>query len=314
MIKRGFLFPVIVLGLLSAGLMFWLTQQTGGLMNQNTMWEEAPKNAKYTNPESMVGGSAGVMMSDELGIATRPTYDYYPYPSNNALDLTDRSVQKYSSHSLVANNVDEYLKNIRTYLTSIGGTVLSYDQGTGKNQYIYGSLMARVPVETFDEAVDKVTQDAQKVVFANVSAQDVTGQVVSLADQIQSLEDQKAQLEIDLDAAKTETEKRSIQLQISQIDRQITRLQQSADSVDESVQYATMNISVSNREYYFTGDGPRPVMDVVREAWYSLKGTGFGLIYFLIWVGVYAIIWLPVLLLARWIWGKVKGSAPKLTK
>ncbi|PIR61337.1 MAG: hypothetical protein COU66_04405 [Candidatus Pacebacteria bacterium CG10_big_fil_rev_8_21_14_0_10_44_11] len=311
MFKKNIILAVAALAVISATLMWFVFQQTGFQMGSLMMWDEAPLQGKLTSPSVGSTGEGGMMGRESIGIMP----DYYPYPStDNALDYTDRSVQKYSSHSVVVGNVDEYLNSVKAYVASINGVVLSYDQGTGKNQYVYGSITAKVPVEKFDEAVDRVTQNVQKVVFANVSAQDVTGQVVSLDEQIQSFEDQKAQLEINLDAAKTDAEKRSIQLQIAQLDRQITRLQQSASSVAESVQYATMNISVSNREYYFTGDGPRPVMDVLQEAWFSLQGTGFGLVYFLIWIGVYAIIWLPVLLLARWIWGKVKHNAPKLTK
>lgn len=300
---------VAILGLLSAATMWYISGRSSGMMGTTTM------NVRRGEMMGGVGIAEPVMLdkaidSRGMGMTSMP----YPYPGgNDALEVADRSIQQSSYHSVVVDDVDGYLRMMREYIQSAGGTVLSYSQGTSDNNYVYGNLYVKVPVYKFDEAVNKVTEGVKKVVNANVDMQDVTGQVVSLEKQLQSLQDQRAEQIILLEEATTTADRSRIQLQIDRIDRQVEQLEQSQQAVEDRIEYASLNISAANKEYYYTGGGPRPLGDVFREAWYSLRGTGFGILYFLIWVVVYAIIWLPVLLLARWLWGKVRPTVPQTT-
>ncbi|MDQ5951655.1 MAG: hypothetical protein QG639_936 [Patescibacteria group bacterium] len=303
---------VAILGLLSAGAM-WFVQRgsVGPMLGGVYMGEVGSTDSMMAAREPAMMGNKGVMMDRyTTSIAPMPPM-YYPY--DEALDVTNRSVSYSAYHSVVVDNVDEYMRQMKEFIQNNGGTVLSYNTGTTENDYLYGSINARVPQNKFEETNNKTTENVRKVVNASVDMQDVTGQVVSNEEQIQKLQDQVAEQEIELDAAKTELERSRIELQIDRLERQIEQLQQSQQVVEDRVDYASINISASNREYYFNGNGPRPLGDVLREAWYSLRGTGFGILYFLIWVVVYAIIWVPVLLLARWIWGKVRPAASKTT-
>lgn len=315
--KISIIFAIAVLGLLSASTM-WFMQHPYFLMNPMFggayMGQSGATMGMMGSTESKMRGiMPGEMDLYETRVNTSSEPLYYPYPSSDALEVTDRSIQKYSYHSLVVDDVSEYLRSTRDYILSNGGIVLSYTQDTQANDYVSGNISAKVPVNKFDEVVSHITQGAKKVLSESVSAQDVTGQVVSVAEKLQSLEDAKATQEIALEEATTAIEKRRIQLEIDRLNRQIEQVKKSQENVEDTLEYATINISVANKEYYFNGGASRPFTDVLREAWYSLKNTGIGLAYFLIWVAVYAIIWIPVLLLARWIWGKVRPAASKLT-
>lgn len=301
-----------ILGLLSAGALWFMTKSgsvsplLGGVYMDRTVPGIGVSSSQPAREPMMM--EQGM---DKMGTSIAPMPPtYYPYPGD-ALNVADRSIQKYAYHSVVVNNVDEYMKNIKEYFQSIGGTVLSYNQGTSQYDYLYGNLTVKVPQEKFDEAVNRVTQDVKKVITASVDVQDITGEVVAVNTTLQDLQDRKAEQEISLAEAANETERRRIQLEIDRLNRQIEQYEQSQQNQEERINYGTLNISVANREYNFNGGGPRPLLEVVQEAWRSLKSTGFGILYFLIWVVVYAAIWIPVVLLARWIWGKVRPTAPK---
>lgn len=309
--KIPFILIVAILGLLSAGSMWFLQRGTVAPMLGGVYMGEMGTTDSMMAREPAVMGNKGVMVDRyTTSIAPMPPM-YYPY--DEALDVADRSVTYSAYHSVVVDDVNEYMRQMKEYIQNNGGTVLSYNTGTSEHDYLYGSISARVPQYKFEEVNAKTTENVRKVVNASVDMQDVTGEVVSVTEQIQKLQDQIAEQKIELEAATTQVERNRIQLQIDRLGKQVEQLEQSQQIVEDRVDYASINISASNREYYFTGNGPRPLSDVLREAWYSLRGTGFGILYFLIWVAVYAIIWVPVLLLARWIWGKVRPAARKTT-
>lgn len=307
--KHLFILAVAVLGLLSAGAM-WFIQGTavpmkGGVTSNQRVFSDSMMGAGEPGQMGM-----GMLLEDNYSVSYAPTPPIY-YPSDEALDVVDRSVHYSAYHSVVVNDVDQYIRLMREYIQSVGGTVLSYNTGTTDNNYLYGSINARVPQDKFEDTTRKVTENVRTVVTASVDMHDVTGQVVSVAEQIQKLEDQVAEQQVELEAATTDVARSRIQVVIDRLERQLEQLQKTQEVVEDRVEYASITISASNREYYFTGGGQRPLSDVVREAWHSLRSTGFGLVYFLIWVAVYAIIWVPILLLARWLWGKVRPTAPK---
>lgn len=316
MTKTKFIPLVIVLALLSAGGMFVLN----GVARR---YGEA--NFFGSTPPIINRGNVGTMMADPIQIeswgetkesmmypdASSMPMPYYPQPGD-ALESENRAIEKFASYSVIVPKVNEYMKKTREYITSIGGRVLSYNQGTN-DQYEYGYLTAKVPEDKFDEATVQVSKEVKKIIDESISAQDVTGQVVSVAETLQRLRDQKAQREADLLDAKTQADKKRIQLELDRLDRQIKQTEQTQSAVEERVNYSTISITVANKEYYFNG-GPRPLTETLREAWNSLQGTGFGILAFLIWVLVYAIIWIPVLLLVRWLWGKFLPTAQKVNK
>jgi hypothetical protein len=309
--KSTLILTVAVLGLLSAGAMWFMTNQMpfgykGGVMMNDVLVER-------TMP-SVGAGTVGMRDTKEMGMTTSniAPYPYYPPTyGGDALNVTDRSVQKFSSQTFVVTNVNDYLQKTKEYLASIGGIVLTYNQGTS-NRSSYGYLTVKVPIDKFEQATTEVSKDVKKVIDESINIQDVTGQTVNIAEQIQSLKDSKAVQEAALEDAKSAAEKQKIQIEINRLDRQIKLMEDNQQVVLDQVDYATMSISISDKESYFNGS-TRSLWDVLQQAWWSLKDTAIGLISFLIWVAVYAIIWIPVLLLARWIWGKVRPAAKNST-
>ncbi len=235
-----------------------------------------------------------------IGIAPPYYDDYY------ALDVEDRSYQKSSYHSVVVDDVSKYLRGMKEYFSSIDGVVLNSNMNSS-NKYESGSLYVKVPVEKFDEATGRVTEEVEKVIDENVSAYDVTSQVVRTDDNLQSLMDQKSLKEAALKDAKTEVEKKRIEIEISRLDRQIEAAQKAQESVTARVEYASVSITAADSERYYNPDANGDIRYEFERAWESLKSFFKVASLFGVWILVYSLVWAPIV----WILNKVVKKLKK---
>ena len=281
------------------GSKFSQTLQKSGLKTDRNVIQ---KEAGFDQPLSTTDYSAGV--SKEMG--------YIPpiYSGDNALEVDERAYQKMGYYQLVVNNPSEYLQQMKEYILSIEGRVLSTNFNTGK-RYQVGNLLAKVPVAKFEESTQRVTQNVDKVVSEQVNAQDRTGRKVSLEDQIESLQEQKLDKEIELEEATTDLERKRLELDIKRLDNQISQLQDQLENFAETVEYSTIYVTAADSEAYFNPDTYRPTLrEQFEQAWESVSGLLYIFGYILVWMIVYSLVWLPLLLLL-WLLTKKFGKKKK---
>jgi len=252
---------------------------------------------KTTSFTSGFGNTSGIVpMMEKQGIVadSMPRSGYIPpYYGNDALEVNDRVYQKSSSHSLIVDDVSVYLRGIKEYVLSVDGRVLNSSVSSG-DDFNSGYLYVKVPVDKFDEATGRVSENVNKIVNENINSSDITGQLVNTTDQLQVLKDNKSLQEAALEDAKTEVEKRRYQLEIDRLDRQIVAAQNSVNNVEQKVEYATLSISVADNERFFNPNAELGARDELSRAWNSLKVVLKVGAYFGIWIVVYSIIWLPI--------------------
>lgn len=247
-----------------------------------------------------VGGGESDAMYREKMMA--PDMGYYPqYQYDQALEIENRLYEKSSYHSVVVSDVAEYTRSLREYFLSIDGRIINTQSGI-EGKYHTANLTVKVPVQKFDEAASRVTENVKKVMNENINANDVTGQVVSIDKQLASLESQQLENQLQLEAAKTDADKRRIQLKIDQLNKQIEQVKANQKATGEQVTYATVSVSVANNERYFTGNYyPGNGIDSdFYSAWESLKIILRKLLSVGIWALVYGVLWLPIVLIVRW--------------
>lgn len=219
--------------------------------------------------------------------------DIYPYPvDDNALSVDARVYEKSSYHQFVVDDVTSYVRSMKEYVLSIDGRVINQSQGT-QGRYGYANLYLKVPVAKFEEASTRVSENVKKVISESISADDRTGTVVSIQDQITAKQTEVELKRIDLDEATTATQQRRIQLEINQLERMIAQLQEQQNSVTEQVEYATISVNVSTSENYYNPEY-FDIRLMVEAAWASLLDKLAVILYGIIWVLVYSVIWLPV--------------------
>ena len=227
--------------------------------------------------------------------------------NDDALDVDERAIEMRSSQSVVVSDVSVYLQRNKDYIEGINGKVLSYNEGTQAGQGLfsrttaYGYFDARVPVENFDEVNNQLGQSVQKVVYQSVNAQDVTGEVVSLDEQMINLEDQLAEAQIRLEEADTDLAKLRIENEIKRLEQQITTLENRQAGVDQQVTYAVVSVNAANNEEYFTPTWRSTWQNMIWSVFGSFYGFAYIVGALVIWTVLYSVVWLPIMLGLRWI-------------
>lgn len=236
-----------------------------------------------------------------------------PYPTDEALDVTNRVMEKSSFHQLVVDDVSTHVNSLKDYVNSLGGLMLN-STVSQEDKYQTAYLTAKVPVDRFDEAVASVSQGAKKVFTERVNAYDVTASVVNLQEEIVRLEAEISEKEAEI----AEYERASLEWQrannqLTSLQRQLDNVKNQLENTEERVEYSTMTIILANSERYFKGQMgvyEPDLVDVVREAWESLGSSLRFVVMAVIWLAVYSVLWAPVVLVIWWL--KKRKDQPRV--
>ncbi len=250
--------------------------------------------------KAMRGMQSNGMYTDV--IMPRPYYD-------DALSVDQRVYDHSAYQSVVVSNVSEYMRQVKEYLQSNGGRIMHVSQYT-TNDLQYAYVDARIPAEKFDEATGLFASRAKKIISESLNTQDVTGQQKSMSDQLMQLEEQKATKATQLSSATTLADRQRIQSEIDRLNSMIDSLKDSQAKFAEEIKYATVSLTLSDSERFYNPEKGGTASDEFRSALVSLKRTAKMLGLFAIWIAVYAVIWLPVVFVARWIWAKLNPATP----
>lgn len=245
-------------------------------------------------------GSAGSlgMMPD----IARDSMMYPPYYGDDALTVEDRVYLYSSSHDVIVRNVPEYLQQMRDYITSVEGKVLSYNTSSSE-KFQSGYIYAQVPIDRFNEVNNRVGDGVKDVFREDITSQDVTGTVVNRDETVERLTEQLEARRAELAALEVGTPEYSrVQSQIQSLERQLTQARDAQEAIDEKVQYASVSIGAADSKRYFDPRGPVDPLTQFWDAVDSLGDSARSLLNLVIWVAVYSVLWLPIVLAARWIW------------
>lgn len=302
--KKHFLLVVVSLALLST--VFFVGRSNGGfnllsqMMGRDYMMDGV--GGGYGIAEPMMGEAPMMeakLAVDSTGMEIMPTY-YPQYYGDDALYMVERSYEKSSYHSVVVSDVSKYMRGLKEYFSSVDGVILNSSVNSS-SKYESASLYVKVPVEKFDEATVRVTEEVKKVMDESLNASDITGQVVNTDENVTYLQEQKTLKEATLKDAQTEVAKAKIQIEIDRLARQIIAAQKAQESVASRTQYASLNITAASNEKFFNPGTTGDFGYELERAWESLKSFMKVLLVFGIWIVVYSIVWAPVV----WIINKV---------
>lgn len=261
--------------------------------------------------ESFIG-SVGEVLSPSLGApSSRSTYysrpTVAPMPTDDALEVDERVYRKSSRYDVVVKELADYMQQIKEFVLSIDGRVLSSSmQASGK--IAYGQMFIKVPVAKFEETNLRIVTGVDEVVSEQVSAEDETGKVVSLEEQIADLEAQLLEKQIELGQETDEAKRRRLEAEIKRLEQQIASLKTRMEGVEATVEYASVGLRAANTIEYFDPSGERPVdlWDEIKEAWSSVFAILLVLARALIWIVIYGVLWLPIILIVKFASGKLK--------
>lgn len=228
-----------------------------------------------------------------------------------APEVKERLVIKESTLSLLVKKVNETQKLISQKAQELGGYfVQSNISHPQEKEAASGSITVRIPQEKLEEALDYFRSLAVKVVSENLSGWDITDEYVDIEARLATFNKTKLKFEEILAKAERVEE-------ILQVQRELVNLQEQIDSLKGRQEYLEKNAQMSRVTVYLSTDELalpytpaetwRPKV-IFKQAVRSLIKTGRKIGTAVIWLGVYSVLWLPLLIIYLF-WRKKKKSA-----
>ena len=244
----------------------------------------------------------GVSRSDYLP----PSPDYAPQP-----DIENRLVIKESNLSLLVKDVVETRNKILDYTKTSGGYMVSSNVLNPQDAPT-GTVVIRIPSDKLESALDYFHSLSVKVVSENLSGRDVTDQYVDIDARLKTLEATKERFESILAQAVKIEDITNLTQRILNTQNQIDAYKGQQESLKQNAQLAKLTIYLSTDELalpYTPSETFRPNV-IFKLAVRSLVGFARSLATYVIWIGVYSIVWVPALgiFLAIKRWRKKKIS------
>jgi len=232
-------------------------------------------------------------------------------PSESApnANIKNRLVITNSYLSLQVPKVAAVQKQVIKKAEELGGYMVN-SSIENPSDVASATVTVRIPSKQLENALQYYRSLSIKVISENLQGDDVTDQYVDFAAQLKTYEKTKAIFEQMLDKAT------NIQ-DILEVQREIINVQSSIDSIKGQMDYLKKNAEMAKITLYLSTDelalpyAPtdtwRPSV-IFKQAVRSLVGTVRRIGSLTIWIGVYAIIWVPILLIVLYIRRKRRFS------
>jgi len=219
-----------------------------------------------------------------------------PAPATTA--VTDRMVIKESNLSLLVNKVADSQKKILQKVRETGGFMVSVSLSNPQEEAT-STVIVRVPVKKLDQALDYFRSLAVKIVSENLQGEDVTDQYVDLQARLNTLDKTKTKFEQLLDRATLVQDILDVQRELINVQSQIDAVKGQQQYLEKNAQMTKIIIYLSTDELslpYAPSEAWRPQV-IFKQAIRSMVGTLRSLGTLAIWMIVYAIVWIPILLI-----------------
>ncbi|MFH1602151.1 MAG: DUF4349 domain-containing protein [Candidatus Shapirobacteria bacterium] len=250
--------------------------------------------------------SSKIGLSQSLEEASIGRGGLYPEAAP-APEVEDRLIVQSSWLSLLVKNVREQQKAVIAKSEGLGGYLVD-SQLNSPLGVDSGSVTVRIPQNKLNEALESYRSLGVRVVSESLTGHDVTDQYIDIEARIATLEKTKAKFEEILNQATEVADILEVQRQIIYIQEQIDNLKGRADYLEKTAQNAKVTVYLSTDELslpYAPAQPWRPAA-IFKQATRSLIASLRSLGTLGIWLGVYAVVWLPLVLIIRFLKIKIK--------
>ncbi|GMW03206.1 MAG: hypothetical protein AMXMBFR84_43410 [Candidatus Hydrogenedentota bacterium] len=241
--------------------------------------EAAPRYAAHTT-ESTSGNTTG----NPLGVLAASTTDHY--------------LIKNAFVTLESENVENALQQITQAIVGVGGYVSGLTESVDGLGRRMATVTMRVPADQFDAAILHL-EPLGKILNKQVTTEDVTEQYVDTDAQARNLKKMEERILAHLDRAGTLEEVLKVEAELSRVRDQIERLDGRLRYLGNRVSFSTLQITIQKAP-----DAepliPAETFSVAQTFTQALRGVVAVLqaaLAFLIWIGVWGIVWIPMLLI-----------------
>lgn len=277
--------------LASVLILFVLYLLFAGKQSTPLMWHTKSQNLMYSD----VGVTNGMMgMAVEESMPAKMMVDSF-MPESVSPEPSARMTVTENYLSLQVSDVSQTISEIKSKTESLSGFMVNSNVSR-PDESANGSITVRVPVSQADTMIQFLKDNSIKVVSENVQGRDVTDQYQDIDSRLSTLTKNKARFEEIMNQAESVNEILQVQNQIFQLQSQIDRLIGQQQYLKDTSETVKITIYLSTDEYslpYIPDTSWRPGA-VLKEAIRSLILDIRGLANKLIWITVYAVIWIPL--------------------
>ncbi len=224
-----------------------------------------------------------------------------------APEVEDRLVVRNSQMSLLVENVREVQKAIIAKAENLGGYMVDsrVDSPFGIDS---STVTVRIPEPKLNEVLEYFRSLGVRVVSENLVGRDVTDEYVDLEARLATLQKTKSKFEEILEKAEKIQDILQVQREIISLQSQIDNLKGRQQYLEKTAQSSRVTVYLSTDELalpYAPTQPWRPKV-IFKQATRSLIKTFRSAGVLGIWLSVYAIVWLPLLLIIWYIKKRVK--------
>jgi len=253
--------------------------------------------SKISSRTSMDYAGAGISKTGSYLNAT----ESLPVPQNQTVptaNVKDRLVIKESNLSLLVSKVVDTQKKILQKTVEVGGYMVSANLSNPQDTAT-STITIRIPAKKLESMLEYLRGVSVKVISENLQGEDVTDQYTDLKAQLDTLNKTKMKFEQIMDKAILVEDILNVQREIISLQSQIDSIKGQQLYYEKSAEMAKVTIYLSTDELnlpYAPSDAWRPGVifkQAVRSLLEALRNLGSAII----WIAVYAVIWLPILLI-----------------
>ena len=191
---------------------------------------------------------------------------------------------------------EEVARIVREASGYIANTSLSAEHGPTR-----ATMTLRLPAEGLDSVMDRIA-GLGKMLSKEIGTQEVTEEYVDLSSRKRNLEREEERLLELLKRAGKITDLLEVEQYLGRVRGQIEQITGRMRYLENRVSLSTLNVQLEGPEPKPSVGGPVwTAKDEYRQAMRSLRDTGRGLATMGIWLGVYAPVWVPILLVLIWL-------------
>lgn len=171
-------------------------------------------------------------------------------PEVSEKDLSSRKLIKTVSLSMETRTFDTLKNQMEESISSFGGYIenSSYDAPQGSRQYRYYYLCVRIPAENLDDFVGKAGE-LGTITNKSENVEDVTLDYVDKAAYKDSLETEYERVTELLEKATDLDQILALESKLSELRYEINSYESQLRTLDNQIDYSTVNISISEVEY-----------------------------------------------------------------
>lgn len=253
-----------------------------------------------SSQESFGGTSADIALGAPQALKSTG-FSLPPISRNQSAPTTDvdeRLVVRESNLSLLVGNVRQTTDDIISSVEGQGGYMVSSSL-TQPEEAPYAIVVVRIPSDNFRSIIDSFRQMAIKVTSENITGRDVTDEYVDIEARLTTLEKTKARFENIMDQAVKIDDILRVQREIINLQSQIDNLKGRQQLLEQTAALSRITIYLSTDEIalpYTPSDTFRPTV-IVKQAVRSLIRTLRKVATTAIWLGVYSVVWVPILVI-----------------